>query len=312
MVQPPGGSGLSAEHGHLIWRVNSLPRRGASRWAALPVILLLAGLVGCVKSSTSKESARGSFALTGNMARERFAFAATRIIAGPLAGEILVTGGVTSGNVATSSAELYDPSTGTFTPTGSIMTTARAYHTATALSDGTVLLVGGIDGSGAPLNSAELFIPQTSSFTRISPPSMAVWQHVAAPFCVERSGTTYHYSMFATGPGAGICPSGFSVYVLIAGGFTDSAGKIPTNQATIYNPTTQTFNPISPMNTPTAAAAGVLFPSTAIGPSGVPEPDILIIGGTGPGGTSLSTLSLYPLGGLDSSPYVGAWQLSSF
>src|SRR5487761_135117 len=311
MVQPPGGNGLSAEHGRFIWRVNSLPMRRPFRWAMVSVIVLLAGLAGCVKSSISNESATGSFALTGNMVGERFAFASTRIIAGPLAGKILVTGGITPGNVATPTAELYDPSTGTFTPTGS-MTAARAYHTATALSDGTVLVVGGIDGSGAPLNSAELFNPQTSSFSRISPPNIAVWQHVAVPFCAEHSGATYQYSMFATGPGAGSCPPGFNIYVLIAGGFIDGAGKVPTNQATIYNPATQTFNPINPMNIPMAAAAGVLFPSTTMGTGGIPEPDIVIIGGTGPGGASLGTMSLYPLGGLASSPYVGAWQISSF
>ena len=56
-----------------------------------------------------------------------------------------------------SSAELYDPMTGTFTATGS-MTEPRAYDTATLLPDGRVLIVG--DGS-----SADLYNPASGKFS---------------------------------------------------------------------------------------------------------------------------------------------------
>jgi hypothetical protein len=55
-------------------------------------------------------------------------------------------------------AELFDPATGTFGPTGWIRS-ARENQTATLLADGRVLLAGGDDGDQAFLASAELYTP---------------------------------------------------------------------------------------------------------------------------------------------------------
>jgi hypothetical protein len=70
---------------------------------------------------------------------------------------VLIAGGYNAGYLA--SAELYNPATGTFTPTGS-MNTARAGPTATLLNNGMVLIAGGT-GPGYPvggtLASAELY-----------------------------------------------------------------------------------------------------------------------------------------------------------
>jgi hypothetical protein len=64
------------------------------------------------------------------------------------------------------SAELYDPASGTFHETGSLLT-ARYKHTAGLLPDGRVLIAGGSDERdwSGNLNSAELYDPRTGKFS---------------------------------------------------------------------------------------------------------------------------------------------------
>jgi hypothetical protein len=87
-----------------------------------------------------------------------------RATATPLAdGRVLIAGGSDCSNTVYTvldTAEVYDPSTGQFTPTGKLVA-SEAYHTATLLPDGRVLLVG---GSGTP-NLGQFYDPATGSFT---------------------------------------------------------------------------------------------------------------------------------------------------
>src|SRR5262249_35148588 len=70
-------------------------------------------------------------------------------------GKVLVAGGCPSGHT-TATAELYDPATGSWSPTGS-MITPRCGHTATVILGSFVLVAGGRSASCGYLRSAEIY-----------------------------------------------------------------------------------------------------------------------------------------------------------
>lgn len=98
---------------------------------------------------------------TGSMGAARRGHTATML----LDGKVLVAGGE-NGNDPLASAELYDPRTGTWTPTGSMANHAGIGFTSTLLPDGKVLVAGGHSGTKYPASaSAELYDPSTGTWT---------------------------------------------------------------------------------------------------------------------------------------------------
>lgn len=85
-------------------------------------------------------------------------------------GRVLVTGGLTAATTdqVTRSAEIFDPATGTWTPTAP-MTGARYLHSATLLGNGQVMVTGGLPASGttATPDFAELYDPQTQTWRSV-------------------------------------------------------------------------------------------------------------------------------------------------
>ena len=115
-------------------------------------ILLLDAITGMAQSPFP-------FVPTGSMITPRASHTATLL----LNGKVLIAGGgyANDSKSVSASAELYDPATGTFTPTGG-MTSPRACS-AILLADGRVLVVG----CAMPSNSAEVYDPTTGTFATI-------------------------------------------------------------------------------------------------------------------------------------------------
>lgn len=105
----------------------------------------------------------GTFSYTGSLSTPRLEPSAA-----PLPnGDVLVAGGDTGTNVL-SSAELYNPTTGEFTPTIGSLNTGRYGASAVELPDGDVLIIGGTTNGTNMLNSAELYNPATQTFTIVT------------------------------------------------------------------------------------------------------------------------------------------------
>ena len=187
------------------------------------------------------------FSSTGSMALARRDHTATLLSDG----RVLIQGWTTT------TAEVYDPTTGTFTVTGSTLCTHRQGSTATRLTDGRVLVVG---GNGAP-QCAELYDPATGVFTQ-----------------------TGNLNVVHTAHTATLLPDG---RVLIAAGSDPTDGPITHAVSELYDPTTGTFSLTGSLNDHRHAHTATLLP----------DGKVLIAGGTqttSPGfGISLNTAELY-------------------
>lgn len=143
--------------------------------------VLLAGGVGdgwkFLADSELYDPSTNTFTPTSSMTTPRESHTATLLETG----RVLVAGGHQGRDPAVtvySSAELYDPATGTFEPTGSL-TVRRHKHEATLLPNGQVLITGGSDerDSEGAYTSAELYDPATGSFAATGNMKAARYKH---------------------------------------------------------------------------------------------------------------------------------------
>ena len=125
-------------------------------------------------------------------------------------GKVLLTGGHHEDCGRFRGAELFDPGTNTFTPTGS-MSRPRDNHAATLLADGTVLITGGesesCDGRGCGFSgtdaSAEIYTPATGTFAATGSMAARRAAHTATLLATREVLITGGY--FYAGIGAGSC-----------------------------------------------------------------------------------------------------------
>src|SRR5215469_11351042 len=147
-----------------------MPMRYRLSFTARAVLSALAVLgAGCSSAGITEtpvyvSNPQGQRVLALSMATPRADAAAVKL----LNGKVLVCGGTSTGLVGgvLNSAELYNPATETFEPTGS-MNDPRQGQTITLLRDGRVLVAGGARNIGyrAELSSAEIYDPESGAFS---------------------------------------------------------------------------------------------------------------------------------------------------
>jgi hypothetical protein len=165
----------------------------------------------------------GGWVSTGSMGTARSFFAAALLPNG----KVLVAGGLDSSGKSLASAEVYDPSLGTFSNTANNMPNKANSFTATVMGNGKVLLTGGGNAS------AQVYDPFTNSFSSTGGMSSQRMNHTATLL------------------GNGL--------VLLAGG-SNNAGA-PQNSAQLYNPATGSFTSTGNMTVAREFHTATLLPN---------------------------------------------------
>lgn len=217
------------------WAATGLMVTPGWRFAAARLLdgrVLVVSADGTSTSAELYDPRNGTWSATGSIRSARYATSLTMLHDG----RVLLAGGDTVThyvNPSVASAELYDPATGSWTPTGS-MGTARTGHTATLLPDGHVLVTGGTNDNGAlsyRLASAELYDP------------------VAGTWAPTHDMTEVRSSHTATLLGDG--------RVLVVGGY---GGDAISASAELYDPTTGSWTAAGKLSAPFIGSTAALLP----------------------------------------------------
>lgn len=210
------------------------------------LILTLVGLIcgvifmpGSARLASAQAVVYPNWRYTGNLNVDRSSYTATVL----QNGKVLIVGGY--GNCSFrctthNTAELYDPTTGTWSSTGNL-STPRAVHTATLLPNGNVLVVGGEfnfpNSSGSFLKSTELYDPATGTWS-----------------------STGNLNTARAGHTATLLPNG---KVLVAGSFNNCLGLSCLNlkNAELYDPASGTWSNTGNLNTGRGGHKAIMLPN---------------------------------------------------
>jgi hypothetical protein len=248
----------------------------ASRLSGALVLLLAMTLTGCGPTEASETEGGSDLArqavdlstTTGSMGTSRYDFSTTLLTNG----KVLVAGG--QGSSALSSAELYDPATRTFSPTGSMSGGGRRGNVAVRLTDGRVLVTGGMDSLGKKAQALR-YNPATGTWSTAGTMLTARTTHTATLLPDGRvlvAGGTNNSSVElascelfnpATGTWASAAPMRRSrrqhMAALLPNGKVLVAGGDTYNTAELYDPATNTWSYTGSPATPRQSFVGLLL-----------------------------------------------------
>lgn len=234
-------------------------------------------------SAVLYDTASDRWKTTGSLSVPRVDHTATLLPSG----KVLVAGGVTEGGVSSLPAEVYDPSTGQWSLTGTIFTFA---HTATLLLDGNVLVVDD--------RSAKLYDERSSVWTTTGSPTFSHRDHTAtllpsgkvlvtggdllasaAELYDPATRTWTPTGTPATTRADGSATLMLDGNVLVTGGRAgDGTNSRVLSTAEIYHPSTETWTSAASLATPRSGHVAALLPTGSL----------LVLGGSGDFGSVLS------------------------
>jgi N-acetylneuraminic acid mutarotase len=231
------------------------------------LIVALVGLIGAITlmlvpaRRVAAQAAAPNWSYTGNLNRGRSGHTATLL----QNGKVLVAGGSVPGTVVDNfgflnSAELFDPTTGTWSVTGNLNTT-RDGATATLLPNGKVLVAGG--WGNCTTNAGCRFLSSTELFD----PATGTWS------------ATGNLNTTRIGHTATLLQNG---KVLVAAGLINYQSGAILNSAELYDPATGTWSITGSLNAARSDHTATLLPNGRV----------LVAGGQF-SGNELSSAELY-------------------
>lgn len=236
-----------------------------------------------------------SLTATGNMAHVREFHSATTLDNG----KVLVVGG-TDGSVTHRDADLFDPSTNSFSAVSGLMSNRRMHHTATVITGGLVLVVGGYDGAGGGTThaTADLFDPSTGSWSATTSMTNPRKHHTATRLQDGRvlvvggdNGSTFeifnpsttNWSSPAALP-AGRSRARHTATLLPDGKVLVVGGEASLGTADLFDPNTNTFSATGSLNTGRSTHTAALLDDGRV---------LVAAGDDGTGGSVRSSAELY-------------------
>jgi N-acetylneuraminic acid mutarotase len=224
-------------------------RRAAVLIPAVAVLITCAAPSLTSSGVASAHASAPSWSYTGSLNTPRTSHFTATLLPN---GKVLVTGG----NNARAglfphpaSAELYDPSTGAWSPTGDL-NVPRSWHSATLLQNGKVLVAGGLQYDGSNPSGV-------SSSAELYDPAAGTWS------------LTGNLNVARTGHSATLLPDG---KVLVAGDYYS------TDDAELYDPATGTWSYTGSLNTARVGHTATLLPNGKVLVAGGQQGDGELLG----------------------------------